>query len=168
MLTRIVQLDVGWVAWLWSKDGLYAISLPRPSAETAIGDLGRPGLVSGGPPTDGVEQELMKALEAYYRGERVSFDFVPVNWEGQTPFTRLVLEAVRRIGYGRTMSYNEVAAAINHPRAARAVGGALSRNRTLLVVPCHRVLRSDGSIGGWSGAPDWKERLLRIEGITSV
>jgi methylated-DNA-[protein]-cysteine S-methyltransferase len=81
-----------------------------------------------------------------------------------TPFSRSVLEAVRGIPYGKLRTYKWVAAAIGRPRATRPVGQALSRNPLPIIIPCHRVVQSDGAIGGYSGGgPDMKRRLIGIE-----
>jgi O-6-methylguanine DNA methyltransferase len=87
-----------------------------------------------------------------------------VDLEGMTSFTRQVLAEVERIPWGAVSSYGEVAAAAGMRGSARAAGGAVGRNPVPLVIPCHRVVRSDGSTGGWSGAPGWKEWLLSLEG----
>lgn len=91
-------------------------------------------------------------------------DAPPVDLEGVTPFTRKVLGAVERIPWGSVASYGEVAAMAGSRGSARAAGGAVARNPVPLVIPCHRVVRAGGGIGGWSGAPGWKERLLELEG----
>ncbi|MGC8529009.1 MAG: methylated-DNA--[protein]-cysteine S-methyltransferase [Leptospirillia bacterium] len=79
------------------------------------------------------------------------------------PFDREVLETIRRIPYGATVSYADVARAIGRPKAARAVGGALSRNPLPLLLPCHRVIRASGEEGGYSGGAGHKRRLLEWE-----
>jgi len=86
-----------------------------------------------------------------------------VDLAAASPFTRQVLEVVYRIPWGAVSSYGQVASMAARPAAARAVGGAVGRNPVALVIPCHRVLRSDGRIGGWSGRPGWKEWLLDLE-----
>ncbi|MFH1151349.1 MAG: methylated-DNA--[protein]-cysteine S-methyltransferase [Actinomycetota bacterium] len=107
--------------------------------------------------------DLARFLEEYLAGgETGSVPAVDLGAAG--PFTRSVLEEVRRIPRGSTASYGRVALAVGRPGAARAVGGAVSRNPVPLLVPCHRVVRSDGSGGGWSGAEGWKEWLLDMEG----
>ncbi len=86
----------------------------------------------------------------------------------EVDFRRLVLETLRGVPFGETISYGALAERIGHPGAARAVGGALAANPVPLLVPCHRVLKSGGEIGGFSapGGPAMKQRLLRHEGIT--
>lgn len=108
---------------------------------------------------------LISTLARYFGGERVVFD-VEVDFGHLGDFERVVLNELRGLSYGRTIGYKDLAMECGRPRAARAVGNALAKNPVPIVVPCHRVLRSDGRIGGWSGLPGWKERLLELEGIT--
>ena len=84
-------------------------------------------------------------------------------WDRWSPFQQAVYRAVCRIPRGQTRSYQWVARAIGRPRAARAVGNALNRNPFAPRVPCHRVIRSDGSLGGFAGGPVKKRRLLALE-----
>ena len=80
-------------------------------------------------------------------------------------FERKVWDAVRKIPFGKTLSYGLIAAAAGSPRAGRAVGNALGKNPVMIIVPCHRIIKSDGSCGGFSAGPDLKKKLLRLEGI---
>ena len=104
---------------------------------------------------------LKQEISEYYSGERCEFT-VPLGASG-TPWQRKVWEALRRIPFGETRSYSQVADMIGSPGAARAVGGANGCNRVPLVVPCHRVIAADGSLGGFSGGLHLKERLLEHE-----
>lgn len=88
----------------------------------------------------------------------------PVDLRGLRPFTVRVLETVQRIGWGEFQTYATVASAAGSPRGARAVGQAVARNPVPLLIPCHRVVRWDGTPGGWSASPGWKEYLLSLEG----
>ncbi len=101
-------------------------------------------------------------VQEYLTGTRTSFD-IPVAPEGGTPFQRSVWAALRTIPYGQTRSYRWVAAAVGNPRAARAVGQASGANPIGIIVPCHRVVRADGSLGGFSGGVGVKDRLLTLE-----
>lgn len=83
-------------------------------------------------------------------------------------FTRRALEVVSRVPWGSVVTYSEVASDAGAPRGARAAGQAMASNPVPLLVPCHRVVRSDGTIGGWSGAEGWKEWLLELEGHGSM
>jgi methylated-DNA-[protein]-cysteine S-methyltransferase len=111
---------------------------------------------------------LARRLNHYFTGKTVSFHRVRVDKFPYPPFTRRVLEACSRIPYGRTLSYGELAEKIGAPRAARAVGHALASNRVPVIVPCHRVIRSDGKIGRYSGGAGWKRRLLAMEGCRAA
>jgi methylated-DNA-[protein]-cysteine S-methyltransferase len=102
-------------------------------------------------------------LREYFAGERDRFD-LPVDLSALGDFDRSVLEAARGISFGQVVPYAELARRIGKPRAYRAVGNALNRNPVAIVVPCHRVVRSDGTLGGYGGGVEYKERLLEIEG----
>jgi methylated-DNA-[protein]-cysteine S-methyltransferase len=106
--------------------------------------------------------ETSRQLEEYFTGQRTRFE-LPLDWRLSKGFRREVLTHLRDIGYGHTESYAQVAAASGSPRAVRAVGTACATNPLPLVVPCHRVVRSDGSAGGYAGGPDAKLTLLALE-----
>ena len=97
----------------------------------------------------------------YLASERTHFD-VPLDLRG-TPFQRAVWDVLLKIPYGESRSYAEVARAIGRPTAQRAVGSANNANPVSLVVPCHRVIAADGSLGGYGGGQDLKARLLAME-----
>lgn len=107
--------------------------------------------------------EAERQLREYFAGERTDFD-LPVDLSALTDFDARVLRAARSIGHGEVASYGGLARRIGRPRAARAVGNALGRNPVAIVVPCHRVIRSDGSLGGYGGGLERKRELLRLEG----
>lgn len=111
---------------------------------------------------------MVRQLEEYFAGERTAFD-LPLDLEGTTEFQRAVLEAVARVPYGEVQSYGEIAYVVGNPHAARAVGGVMAGNPISVVIPCHRIVRSDGSHGeyalrtlGSSGAT-LKQLLLSME-----
>lgn len=106
---------------------------------------------------------VRRQLEEYFAGRRRHFD-VPVDWSLTSPFTQAVLDTATRIPYGRVHSYGQVAADVGKPRAARAVGRALGANPVPVVVPCHRVVRTGGHLGGYTGGLDVKRLLLDLEG----
>jgi len=115
------------------------------------------------------QREILDLIDSYLAGKEVDLARVPVDLSHQPEFRRRVQEACRCIPYGMKLSYAELAARAGHPLAARAVGSAMSNNPVPLLVPCHRVVRSDGKLGGFS-APEGvrlKERLLAMEaGLT--
>jgi methylated-DNA-[protein]-cysteine S-methyltransferase len=106
---------------------------------------------------------VRRELDEYFEGRREGFD-VPIDWSYLAGFTREVLRATARIGFGEVSTYAGVAAEAGSPRAVRAAGNALGANPMPVVVPCHRVLRTGGTLGGYTGGIERKEFLLRLEG----
>ena len=106
---------------------------------------------------------VRRELDEYFEGRRTSFD-VPIDWSLTRGFTREVLQATARIPYGEVGSYASVAGQAGSPRAVRAAGNALGANPMPVIVPCHRVLRTGGALGGYTGGIERKEFLLRLEG----
>lgn len=106
--------------------------------------------------------EPARQLDDYFAGRRRDFD-LPVDLRLSAGFRRAVLDQLRTIGYGATQSYTAVAAATGRPRAVRAVGSACATNPLPVIVPCHRVLRSDGTLGGYIGGLRAKRTLLDLE-----
>jgi len=106
---------------------------------------------------------VRRELDEYFEGQRQGFD-VPIDWSYLAGFTREVLRATARIGFGEVSTYAGVAAEAGSPRAVRAAGNALGANPMPVVVPCHRVLRTGGTLGGYTGGVERKEFLLRLEG----
>lgn len=106
--------------------------------------------------------DTARQLDEYFSRRRTAFD-VPVDLRLAEGFRRSVIEALRGIGYGHRKSYAEVAAAVGSPRAVRAVGTACAHNPLPVVIPCHRVVRSDGSTGQYVGGPAAKTTLLALE-----
>jgi methylated-DNA-[protein]-cysteine S-methyltransferase len=106
---------------------------------------------------------VRRELDEYFEGRRERFD-VPIDWSYLVGFTREVLRATAAIPFGDVSTYAGVAAAAGSPRAVRAAGNALGANPMPVVVPCHRVLRTGGKLGGYTGGLERKEFLLRLEG----
>ena len=106
-------------------------------------------------------QALIGQLSEYFSGIRTEFD-IPLSLKG-TPFQMLVWQELRRIPYGQTRTYGEIATAIGKPGAARAVGTACNRNPIWLLIPCHRVVGKNGSLTGYAGGLDMKQALLELE-----
>jgi methylated-DNA-[protein]-cysteine S-methyltransferase len=107
---------------------------------------------------------VLQQIEAYCAGRRRELA-CPLDLTGQTPFQRRVLEVVQRIGWGEVLSYGEVAARVDLPRGARAVGGVMRQNPLPFLVPCHRVIASGDRLGGYGTRLEHKIRLLAMEGI---
>ena len=108
---------------------------------------------------------IREQITAYFEGICVDFSSIPIALDGFSPFQRSVLNACRNIGFGRKITYMGLAEKIGRPAAARAVGGALAGNPLPLIIPCHRIVRSDGKIGGFSavGGKVLKTQLLKHE-----
>ena len=114
-----------------------------------------------------VAKKLAALLARYFAGERVSFASVPLAVQG-TDFQRRVWRAMQCIPYGEVCTYAQLAAQVGQPRAVRAVGNAAAANPVVIVIPCHRVIRSDGTIGNYGGGRRRKSRLLALEGYSFV
>jgi methylated-DNA-[protein]-cysteine S-methyltransferase len=121
-----------------------------------------PGVLRAPKRLDRVKREL----DEYFAGKRTAFA-LSVDLSALTPFQRRVLAATKRVRFGRVRSYREIATAAGMPSASRATGNALGANPIPIVVPCHRVLGSDGSLHGYAGGLDRKRWLLRLEGVTA-
>lgn len=156
----ISNTERGWVGVLGSNSGLLHTTLPQPSAlkaERLLGDRVKDAAWS-----ENLFADLMKRLRAYFAGKRVTFpdelDLSPA-----TAFQRQVWEATRLIPYGQTRSYGWLAERLGKSGAGRAVGQALGQNPLPIIIPCHRVVASDGRLGGYSGGIEMKSYLLRLE-----
>jgi methylated-DNA-[protein]-cysteine S-methyltransferase len=114
-------------------------------------------------PAHPVLREAVAQLTAYYAGERSGFD-LPLDLSAGTPFQQSVWDALRAIPSGGTTSYAELARRLGKPQAARAIGAAVGRNPVSVVVPCHRVLGTDGTLTGYAGGLERKTALLQLEG----
>ena len=106
---------------------------------------------------------VRRELDEYFEGRRTEFD-VPIDWSLTRGFTRGVLQATARIPFGEVGTYASVAGEAGSPRAVRAAGNALGSNPMPVVVPCHRILRTGGALGGYTGGIERKQFLLRLEG----
>jgi methylated-DNA-[protein]-cysteine S-methyltransferase len=150
------ETELGICGIRWSEIGVTRIAMPR------TGGLGEHAIA--GPVPEGVVAAV-EGMTALMAGEHRDLDDVVLDWHGVDPFHRRVLEATRTVAPGCITSYGELARQIGAPGAARAVGTALGNNPWPIVVPCHRVLASDGSLTGFSapGGVATKRRMLEIE-----
>ena len=134
---------------------------PPPSRSTLPSKRARTS--NGSAPKAG---KLIQRFRAYFAGERISFGDVQLELDGWTQFQLDVVRAMRRVPYGEVLSYGDLARLAGHPRAQRAAGTFCARNRFGIVVPCHRVVASDGLGSYGSLGPAYKQRLLALEGVT--
>ena len=156
------------------SDGrLVAVDLPDTREPSTVWAASAPGTSAPGTSApdevsegDQVALEHWTAeLEAYFRGKRLAWSLEEVSLEGLSlgPFARSVYEALLSVPPGETVAYGELAEMAGYPRAARAVGNVMAANSNPVVVPCHRVIRADGSLGNYGDDPTWKGRLLEHE-----
>ncbi len=154
------RTKVGWVGLAISPKGILALEYPRATREEALANLKErwpeASLVQAAP------EEIGERLQRYYAGEPVAFR-ARLDLKGYTPFQRRVWQATLQIPYGQTRPYSWVAQEARSPRAYRAVGTALAKNPIPIIIPCHRVLRKDGTLGGYGGGLDMNRRLLEME-----
>jgi methylated-DNA-[protein]-cysteine S-methyltransferase len=142
--------------------GLVALGLPNRAPEDVAQELASrisPRVLEAPARLDPVRREL----DLYFARELHDFD-LPLDWQLSRGFRLEVLRQTARIPYGSTLSYKQIAARAGSERAVRAAGSALGANPIPIVVPCHRVLRTGGALGGYGGGLPMKESLLRLEG----
>jgi len=147
--------------WLAASDAGLLTVVRAESADVLLREVARRGQREMRLDPDGVA-EPMRQLQAYFARKRHGFNLA-LDLTGVSAFDVAVYRAAMRIPYGETASYGEVAAMAGSPLAARAAGGAMARCPLFPVVPCHRVIHADGSIGGWGPDPWIKRWLLDLE-----
>ncbi|HET7589137.1 MAG TPA: methylated-DNA--[protein]-cysteine S-methyltransferase [Solirubrobacterales bacterium] len=146
-----------------TRRGLVRIGLPNQDADELLVELAErvsPRVLEAPAELDTVRREL----DLYFEGKLDSFD-LPLDWRLSGGFRRRVLRAINRIPYGQTRNYTEMARKAGNERAVRAAGTACGSNPIPLVVPCHRVLRTGGALGGYGGGLPMKRALLELEGV---
>ncbi len=162
----ILELGPGSVILAATRRGLSDVLITRRGANTAERLAHKRWPEAAPDPI--LYPALQEQLRGYFAGERVRFK-VPLDLEELTPFHHQVLEACARVPYGTTTTYGQLARQVGRPGAARAVGRAMARNPVPLVVPCHRVVAADGSLGGFSAEQGvaLKRWLLDLEAATT-
>ncbi len=160
--------DLGWIGLVWTGQGIVWLTFGHSIAAEAaqrcddVAGLNRT--------TERVPLEWERGLREFAAGKQIDLRAVPVDLRGKTSFQRRVLQACRRIPYGRTSTYVQLARRVGSPLAARAVGQVMARNPVPLIIPCHRVLGSGGKLGGFSAPTGlaMKKRLLDMEAQSSA
>ena len=158
--SSVFETSWGWIAYGLSDSGLLALTLPQvdrlSAEESLILQVGHADFSKDR--TDSIQGQIGE----YFKGVRNSFD-IPLDMSLGTPFQQKVWNATARVSYGEQRSYAWVSQKIGSPQAMRAVGSALGSNPLAIIVPCHRIVRSDGELGGYGGGLALKRRLLRLE-----
>ena len=160
---RTVDSPVGPLLLAATDVGLVRVAYPREDHDTVLQTLAdriSPRILHAPARLDTTARQL----EEYFTGSRKTFDVV-LDWRLSAGFRASVLHRLPDIGYGHTASYATVAALAGNPKAVRAVGTACATNPLPVVVPCHRVVRSDGSMGGYLGGVEAKRTLLTLEDV---
>ena len=165
----LCDTEIGFIGLLLSPRGLRATTLPRPSRDQALREVAEMG--ADEPASKAEAGDLPRRLGALAQGQPLDLT-ADIDWDGlsqpaagsMSGFRRAVLEETLRIPAGRTRTYGWLAAKVGRPRAARAVGRVMATNPLPLVIPCHRVVGSDGSLHGYGGGLPMKAALLRMEG----
>ncbi len=158
----IFKTNWGYFGLAASEKGLLRTCLPLPTRKAAqrhlLKSLDNPQFKQG------LLKQLQDRIIAYFKGKPTAFT-TPLDFGRLPPFTRKVLMACAKIPFGQTLYYSKLAGRIGKPVASRAVGNALARNPLPLIIPCHRVVRADGSIGRFSapGGSSTKKRLIELE-----
>jgi methylated-DNA-[protein]-cysteine S-methyltransferase len=158
---RTIDTPVGSLLLAATPDGLVRVAFASEDHDAVLGALAdrvSPRVLHAPRQLDAAARELAE----YFDGARQRFD-LPLDMRLASGFRREVLSALPDIGYGHTASYTTVAAAAGRPRAVRAAASACATNPLPIVVPCHRVIRSDGTPGRYRGGPAAKQLLLRLE-----
>jgi methylated-DNA-[protein]-cysteine S-methyltransferase len=152
---------IGSLALAATAPGLVAVSFD--DSEALMADMAErisPRVVSSPSRLDTVRRQL----DEYFDGSRTAFD-LPLDWQLSAGFRRAVLNELVQVGYGETVSYQDLARRAGRPKGSRAVGSAMATNPIPVIVPCHRVLRTGGALGGYAGGLEAKRRLLTLEGV---
>lgn len=158
---HLVELPMGWMVLLAGEDGLKRASL-KPSPQDALEDLGSD--LDGAEDDPNAFIQVVECLHRYAGGDIMALGEIELDFSGVTPFFNAAWNACRSIPSGETRSYAWLAAEAGSPLAMRAAGQAMARNRFSLIIPCHRVIASDGGLGGYGGGGlGVKARLLQME-----
>ncbi|MBZ9678515.1 methylated-DNA--[protein]-cysteine S-methyltransferase [Mesorhizobium sp. ES1-1] len=163
----VLETVIGFMAIAWNENGLIRLCLPERSREAVERRLMRHAGVSASTVQPPWVVDLIAAIKAYAAGKDVDFSDVPVDLAGVDDFRQAIYAAARKLAFGETTTYGELAKAAGHAALARETGAALGANPVPLVIPCHRILAAGGKIGGFSapGGSATKEKMLAMEGV---
>jgi O-6-methylguanine DNA methyltransferase len=164
MKKRIFKTELGWSGVAASDKGICRIVLPKLDRKTVERELANAEreMQNAEEKEELILEKTVLLLKRYFSGKDVLFD-LPLDLRYYTPFQQAVWSAAGKIPFGQTRSYAWIAAMIKKPLAMRAVGGALGANPVPVIIPCHRVISSTGTLGGFSGGLGIKKKLLDLE-----
>ena len=154
----------GWMAIVASSKGLCKLTLPQPAPDKALTLIS--DMILKASASSSSLRELTYRLGCYFDGEQVEFPDT-LDLEQHTPFQQDVWKLTCSIHYGETRSYGWIAKELGKPKSGQAVGKALAYNPLPVIIPCHRVVASNGSLGGFSGGLELKRKLLHLESPTN-
>jgi methylated-DNA-[protein]-cysteine S-methyltransferase len=158
---RTIDSPVGTLLLAATRQGLVRVAYSNENHDTVVQNLAErisPRILAAPARLDVAAREL----DEYFRGHRQHFD-LPIDWRLSTGFRNTVLRHLPDIAYGHTASYSIVAELAGNPKAIRAVGSACATNPLPVIIPCHRVVRADGTLGGYLGGVENKRTLLALE-----
>ncbi len=165
--TCIFRTPWGWMGVSETMKGIDAVVLPKASRQAVLSELGFPSAESLDGLTSPRLREAQAQLRGYLAGMRRSFD-LPLDLSRGTSFQQKVWQTLRRISFGQLRSYQWVAIRVGGSQYARAVGNAVGANPMPIVIPCHRIVAQDASLGGFSGGLPTKRKLLTLEGTLAA
>ena len=165
---HIFPTAFGYAAILFKRQPspIKRIFLPHTSKSVLKGRMQDTGPAAAA--VTGEVLNLCRDIQVYFEGGSIASPWKLLDLGGLTPLQRLVLEAVATVPCGATRTYGQISAQIGRPRACRFVGTTLRRNPFPVVIPCHRVVRADGSPGGFSGGTELKQRMLALENASAI
>jgi methylated-DNA-[protein]-cysteine S-methyltransferase len=165
----VFETALGFMGLAWSEKGVTRVFLAEKSSEAIERRLLRHGAAAPAGERDRPAwiAQLIGEIRAYAAGEEVDFSAVPVDLAGVDDFRLAIYTAARKLGFGQTTTYGELAKRAGHGGLPRETGAALGANPVPLIIPCHRILAAGGKIGGFSapGGSASKERMLALEGV---
>ncbi|MGB9365719.1 MAG: methylated-DNA--[protein]-cysteine S-methyltransferase [Xanthobacteraceae bacterium] len=163
---HVFETKLGFAAIAWGDNGIKRFRLPFPDRASAEAQF--KGKATAQEPPPHVTAVIDQAVR-YFAGEAIDFSPIELDLAGIDPFRRPIYDALRKVKFGETVTYGELAkrAGVTVPQAAQEVGVAMARNPVPLIIPCHRVLAAGGKIGGFSapGRTETKEKMLALEGV---
>ena len=161
----IFSTDWGWAGFVAGQEGLKILVLPEERKEDVLVKIKKELKCNNLIEEKEGWENLIKDIKKYFIGNKVDFSNWQLDLNEYTDFQRSILQTVKKIPYGKIQTYKKVAETANYPKAYRAVGNTMRNNPIPLIIPCHRVIKSDGTLGGFSGKEGiaLKKRMIDLE-----